>query len=418
MLVSAVAVTTVSVADSRFSPADEALYRKRFEQLRDSFVSGLGLEEYDPLEVVPGAPRVTPLPRKSPAERSISDEALATARDYAARNRSDALLVWRNGALEAASYFGSMRADSTFASRSLAKPMTAIAVGRAIELGYLRSLDQLVADFFPAWRQDPLKSSLRVRHLLDMRSGMLPQSPQMSPDHVLNRAYLHPRHDEILLDEYPFTDMPGSRYEYSNASSEFVALLIERATGLRYAEFLSRHILQPLGAAGGTVWINRPGGLAHSGCCLMLTPESWIRLGVLLLDDGVWQGRRLLPEGYVRDMTSGTAQNPYYGLGVYVAGPYTRRRGFLNPAREPETRRVLHGEPYLAADLYLFDGNSNQVLYIVPSERLVILRIGAAPPKTPESEWDNAILPNTLMRGIRRRAGELTPVAQPTSSTP
>lgn len=418
VLILATATTAAIAADPRFLPADEALYRQRFEQLRDSFVSGLGLEEYDPLEAVPGAQRVTPLPQKSLTERTIADEALETARDYAARNRSDALLVWRAGALEAASYFGSMRADSTFASRSLAKPMTAIAVGRAIELGHLRSLDQPVADFFPTWRQDPLKSTLRVRHLLDMRSGMLPQTPEMSADHILNRAYLHPRHDEILLNEYPFTDMPGSRYEYSNASSEFVALLIERATGLRYAEFLSKHILQPLGAAGGTVWINRPGGLAHSGCCLMLTPETWIRLGVLLLDDGVWQGRRLLPAGYVREMTAGTAQNAYYGLGVYVAGPYIRRRGFLNPAREPEARRVLHGEPYLAADLYLFDGNSNQVLYVVPSERLVVLRIGAAPPKAQGVEWDNAVLPNTLMRGIRRRTGELAPPPQPLGPSP
>lgn len=413
------AMPTMSAADSTIhSPEDEALYLKRFEQLRDSFVSGLGLEEYDPLEPVPGARVVVPLPRKHPAERTFSEESLAAARDYAASNRSDALLVWRKGALEAADYFGAMRADSTFASRSLAKPMTAIAVGRAIALGHLRSLDQPVADFFPEWRQDPLKAALRVRHLLDMRSGLLPQSPEMSSDHVLNRAYLHPRHDEILLNEYPFTDQPGSRYEYSNASSEFVALLIERATGMRYAEFLSKHVLQPLGAAGGSVWINRPDGLAHSGCCLMLTPETWIRLGILLLDEGVWQGQRLLPQGYVRDMTTGTAQNPYYGLGVYVAGPYTRRRGFLNPAREPEARRVLHGEPYLAADLFLFDGNANQVLYVVPSERLVVLRIGAAPPKSPGKEWDNTVLPNTLMRGIRRAAGERVPPPQPMSPQP
>lgn len=411
----AAAATPSATAPSAapYSAEDEALYRERFQKLQDSFITGLGLEEYDPLEPVPGDPAYRPLPIKPPQARSIGVSALARARDYAASNRSTSLLVWRGDGLEQVSHFGSTTADQLQASRSLAKPMTAIAIGRAIALGKIRSLDQPVADFITEWRGLPRKSALRVRHLLDMRSGMLPQSPEISVEHILNRAYLHPRHDDILLKEYPFVDEPGSRYEYSNATSELVALLIERATGIRYAQFISQQVLQPIGASGGTIWVNRSGGLAHSGCCLMLTAESWVRLGVLLMNDGHWKGQRLLPAGYVREMTRGTAENPYYGLGVYVAGDYTARRGFLNPAREPDARRVLHGEPYLARDLYLFDGNSNQVLYIVPSARLVVLRLGAQPPRSPNVEWDNAVLPNTLLRGIPYRAGEKRPVPQP-----
>jgi CubicO group peptidase (beta-lactamase class C family) len=400
-------------ATAQYSAADEALYRERFQKLQDSFVTGLGLEEYDPLESVPGDPAYRPLLIKLPQARSIEENALTRARDYAASNRSTSLLVWRGDGLEHVSHFGATTADQLQASRSLAKPMTAIAVGRAIALGKIRSLDQPVADFITEWRGLPRKSTLRVRHLLDMRSGMLPQSPETGIEHILNRAYLHPRHDDILINEYPFVDEPGTRYEYSNATSELVALLIERATDMRYAQFLSQHVLQPIGASGGTIWVNRPSGLAHSGCCLMLSAESWIRLGVLLMNDGRWEGRRLLPSGYVREMTRGTAENPYYGLGVYVAGDYTPRRGFLNPAREPDARRVLHGEPYLAQDLFMFDGNSNQVLYIVPSARLVVLRLGVQPPRSPNGEWDNAVLPNVLLRGIRYRAGERRPTPQP-----
>jgi CubicO group peptidase (beta-lactamase class C family) len=190
-----------------------------------------------------------------------------------------------------------------------------------------------------------------------------------------------------------------------------VAVLSERATGRRYAEFLSREVVQPLGGLGGEVWVNREGGVAHSGCCLMLPPETWVRLAVLLLQDGVWDGKRLLPSGYVAQMRTATRENPYYGLGVYVAGRYVERRGFANPEREPEARRVLHSEPYLADDLFMFDGNANQVVYIVPSARLVILRVGEAPPRAPGREWDNAALPNLLLRGLRPEAlaAPLTP---------
>jgi len=387
------------------APADdEAVYQARFAQLFASFRAGLGLETYEPLEAVPGARDHQPLRAASVA--SIDPSALQRAREYAAANRSSAFLVWRDGVLEESSYFGETLATSTLTSRSLAKPMTAIAVGRAIALGRIRSLDQPVADFVPEWRDDERRRLILVRHLLDMRSGFLPQSMSPDPAHILNRAYLHPRHDEIIIREYPVVDAPGSRYEYNNASSEMVAVLIERATGRRYAEFISSEILQPIGAPGGQVWLNRPGGVAHSGCCLMLPAEAWLRLGILLSTDGVWQGKRLLPVGYVNEMRRPTRENPYYGLGVYVAGDYTPRRGFAHPEREADSRKVLHSEPYLAPDLFLFDGNANQVVYIIPSERLVILRMGDNPPRGEGQEWDNTVLPNTVLRGIlRARAG-------------
>ena len=383
---------------------DEAVYQARFAQLFASFRAGLGLETYEPLEPVPGAVKYAALPLAS--RPRIDPSALQRAREYAAANRSSAFLVWRDGVLEESSYFGDTKAESLLTSRSLAKPMTAIAVGRAMALGKIRSLDQPVADFIPEWRGDERRRLILVRHLLDMRSGFLPQSMSPDPAHILNRAYLHPRHDEIIIREYPVVDVPGSRYEYNNASSEMVAVLIERATGRRYAEFISSEILQPIGAPGGNVWVNRPGGVAHSGCCLMLPAEAWLRLGILLAADGVWQGRRLLPTGYVTEMRRPTRENPYYGLGVYVAGDYTPRRGFAHPEREADSRKVLHSEPYLASDLFLFDGNANQVVYIIPSERLVILRMGDNPPRGEGQEWDNTVLPNTVLRGIlRARAG-------------
>jgi CubicO group peptidase (beta-lactamase class C family) len=385
--------------------ADEALYLKRFQQLTAAFQTGLGLELYDPLEPVPGAARHRPLPAASDAERTVSPEALERARAYAERNNSIALIVWRKGRIEAAHYFKGHDASRTFASRSLAKPMTAVAVGRAIALGHIRSLEQPVADFVTEWKSDPRRSKIRVRNLLDMRSGFLPQANATTAEDILNRAYLHPRHEQIIIEEYPVVDEPGTQYEYNNATSEMVAVLIERATGQRYGRFLSEQVLKPLGAAGGDIWVNRPGGVAHSGCCLMIPPESWVRLGVLVMQDGVWEGRRLLPEGYVRSMQTGTAQNPYYGLGVYVSGLYTPRRGFARRERIPEALQVLHSEPYEASDLFLFDGNSNQVVYVVPSQQLVVLRVGDAPPRKAGEEWDNTFLPNLLIRGIVRDRG-------------
>ncbi len=359
-------------------------------------VAGRGeFKSYEPREAVPGAATVT-LPRA--ARPTIAADALKSARDYAARNNSSAYIVWRNGKIEDEAYFGKTTATTPIVSKSLAKPITALAIGRAIMLGKIKSLDQPVADFITEWRSKP-QAAMTVRHLLDMRSGLLAQGFDTKPDNVWNRAYLDPDHGTYIVEKYPLTDAPGSIYEYSNATSELVALLIERATGRRYAEFVGTEILKPIGAPGGEVWVNRPGGLAHSGCCTMLPAQSWLRMAILVMQDGKWNGRALLPARYVAAMKTGTVQNPYYGMGLWLAGPYVERRGFANPARK--LAATLHSEPYLARDLVLFDGNSNQVVYIVPSAKLIVLRTGDTPPKSPE--WDNTVLPNTLLRGLGYR---------------
>lgn len=409
IVLSAAPVAVAASATAAPDPAEEALYQRRVALVAGGRAADpTGIAVYDPLEAVPGDERWKPLPVRAARSRGMDPAALAVARDYAARNNSGALLVWRRGAVELAAYFGGRDAATPAVSRSLAKPVAAIAVGRAIALGAIRSLDQPVADFIPEWRGTD-KAKILVRHLLDMRSGFLAQGPTFDPASIWARAYLGPRHEDVLIHEYPLTHTPGTRYEYSNQPSDLVAVLVERATGRRYAEFLSTEVFRPVGAPGGRVWVNRPGGVAHAGCCLLAPPELWLRLGILLARDGTWDGRRLLPEGYVREMTTGTPENPYAGLGVYVAGRYVERRGAAHP--DVPAPKTLHAEPYLARDLFLFDGNSNQVVYVVPSLDLVVLRTGDEPPRAPE--WDNAFLPNALIRGVRLAPGEAPPVPQP-----
>lgn len=407
----AAAATAAAPGTDRFSAEDEALHLVRFDRLMEAARLGAGLDAYDPLAPVEGAGELVPWPHADDAQRAIDESVLAGARQYAERMNSNALLIWREGLLELEAYFGEHTRESLVVSRSLAKPLTAIAVGRALDLGHITSLDQPVADFIDEGRGDTRREKMLLRHLLDMRTGFLPQGLSSDPQHVLNRAYLHPRHDEVIIHEYPVVDEPGTRYEYSNATSELVAVVIQRATGMRYEDFLSQEVLKPIGAAGGEIWLNRPDGVAHSGCCILLPAQTWLRLAILLLEDGAWEGTQLLPEGYVAEMKTGTPQNVRYGLGVYVPGPYTERRPFGNLERQPELGPgVLHSEPFLADDLFMFDGNANQVVYIVPSQRLIILRTGGNPPR--DDEWDNSYLPNLLISALQGSDGDAAPQAQ------
>lgn len=388
-----VAALTVPSGLVKAQQDDEAIYRERFERFSRNPTNFA----YSPMEAVRGTRRYRPAPLVEHGKGQIDPKALEQAARYAEDNRSTAFIVWHKGRLEAERYFGGTRAETLRPSKSLSKPLTAIAIGRAIALGKIRSLDQPVSDFITEWRGTD-RADMRIRHLLDMRSGLLDQGFSADPDHPWNRAYLGLDHGRYIVDHYPLAHPPGTRFGYANAPSELIALVIERATGRRYADFIGREILAPIGARGGEIWINRPGGLAHSGCCLMLPAQDWVRLAVLLLDDGKAGARRLLPRGFVEEMRRGTAENPSFGLGLWLGSPWRQRRGFGAPgAPGPQ---VLHSAPYRDPNLFLFDGNSNQTVYISPANRLVILRMGANPPQSPE--WDNAYLPNLLIDGLRR----------------
>ncbi|WP_161495036.1 serine hydrolase [Caulobacter sp. BP25] len=372
--------------------ADRAVLEARFAQLKGGIMT-----TYAPAERAAGKTGSTP-PSRATAPK-IAAPALDAAEAYARANRSTAFIVWRDGAIERETYFGETKTDTPLVSKSLSKPLGVVLVGRAIQLGYIKSLDQPVADFIPEWKGDD-RSKILIRHLLDMRTGLMPQGPAPTADHILNRAYLSPRHEEVLIAEYPLVAKPGERFDYSNANAELVAIVLERAAKQRFSTFLSQQLLQPTGAPDVSVWLNRPGGVAHAGCCMMTPAQTWLRLAILIMDDGVWNGKRLLPKGFVTEMRTATPQNPHVGMGLYLGEPYAQRRGF--GALDVAGPRVLHSEPYLAKDLVLFDGNSNQVVYIAPSRRLIVLRLGETPPASPE--WDNAILPNTILRGLEAGA--------------
>lgn len=355
-----------------------------------------GLVRYSPLAEVRGAEDWQPLPQARVPRRGVDESVLHEARDYARGMNSSALMVWHAGALIEETYFEGRTREQPIISRSLAKPITVLAIGRALQEGLIDSLDQPVAAFIDEWVGSP-HADILVRHLLDMRSGLLPQGFSDDPLSIFNLSYLHPHHEDLLVNHYPLVEVPGSRYEYSNATSELVAVLIERATGVPYHEWVSREVLAPLGAPGGQVWINREDGVAHAGCCILLPPEAWLRMGILLLQQGRWDGRQLLTPEFVAEMTSPTPQNAHAGMGVFLAGPYVERRGAFHP--DIDRGRAWHSEPYLARDLFLFDGYANQVVYIVPSYGLVILRTGESPPREP-LPWDNSFLPNLLMRAV------------------
>ena len=381
------------LSENVFTQEEQALFDKRHKIL---VASGGYLPDYFPMIAVEGAQNYSPIKSSSQPEKFMDPKALDVVENYAAQSNAAALMVWLDGNLLHKSFGEGINDETLLVSRSLSKPLTGIAVGRAMQLGEIDSLDQKVVDFFNEWKGTE-KEPITIRQLLNMTSGFLSQaSTAIDADTPRTLAYISPRHEENIINDYPLEAAPSKAYLYSNAASDMIAVLIERATGLNYQDFVDQHLLKPLKMSGGEMWINRPNGVVHSGCCMKLPAETWLRLGILLLNEGVHEGEQILPKGFVAEMKKGSIENPHYGLGIWAGQPYLERRGYTG--KQGLGPQVLHSEPYLDPDLFLFDGNGNQVVFISPKYRLVALRVGGFPPRS--MDWDNALIPNTLIRAL------------------
>lgn len=342
-------------------------------------------DAYTPAETVRGELRALPIARRSPG----ASAALVPAQTYADATGSFALLVLRNGVIIHERYAAGFDATSRFSPASMHKTVLALAIGVAVQRSLI-ALDAPVERWLTEWRGDP-RGRITVRQLLEMASGL--ETPPFGPDPAGKSAQLTfaPDIAKVAL-SYRKAAEPGSVFAYGNVNSQLLAMVLERATGERYAAWLSRTIWQPIGASDASVWLDRPGGLAHGFCCLQATARDWARVGQLILDKGRAGGRRVVPAKWIAAMASPSRANPNYGYQLWRAAPYA-------PERRYSASSMLvakAAKPYLRDDILFMDGAIGQRVYIVPSERLVIVRIGKSNPG-----WDDSELPNLVIAGLR-----------------
>lgn len=338
------------------------------------------VEWYRPLESVPGRP-APPLQKTT----DVPSDALEAMRAWAEARETTALVVLHEGELAYEWYAPGHSATSTTNAMSMTKTLIGLLVGAAIADGSIGSVDDAIGGYVPELARDR-RGEITIRELLEMRSG-LRRDERLKLGSDLVSLYLGPRIEESLL-QIPSERLPGYAYDYNNANTQLLALVLERATGRRLAEYLSDRLWRPIGAGNASVWLDRPNGTAHAFCCVFATARDWARVGQLMLDDGRVGVTTVIPAEHVRRMTLPSPLNPDYGWHVWRAenGPGS-------------TRAEDRSEPFLDDSIFWLDGRGTQRVYVVPRERLVIVRVGEEPP-----DWDEAMLPNTLVRALREPA--------------
>ena len=309
-----------------------------------------------------------------PAAVSIAlDEAFAEP-DPVPTRRTRAVVVVQDGRLVAERYAAGLGPESALPGWSMTKSVVNALAGVLVREGKL-ALDGPLR--VPEWSApDDPRHALTLRQLLHMSSGL-----------AFTESYGNPLGDVLWMlfgtgdaagfaARKPLAAPAGQRWSYSSGTTNIISRALRGAVGgteADYQLFPRRALFEPLGMTSALIEPDAAGTFVGSSL-MFATARDWARFGLLFLQDGTWNGRRILPEGWVAFSVTPAPAAPD---GVYGAHFWLRLGSDYAGSGE-------HGIP---PDTYHAIGHEGQILTVVPSRRLVVVRLGLS---VGRGAWDHA----------------------------
>ncbi|MFL9959419.1 serine hydrolase [Paraburkholderia nemoris] len=270
------------------------------------------------------------LTRANPSSMDVDADAIVAFLDdvEAANLDLHALMVHRNGNVVAEAWRWPYRADRLRNLHSTAKSFTACAIGLAIEEGHFR-LDDKVVSFFPEALPDVVDdwlAAMTIEDLLTMRVG------HGSTTSGARWRGMGSSWTEAFF-RIPLVERPGGAFLYTSAASYMLSAVLSRTTGDTLHDYLKPRLLEPLGITGET-WDVGPDGINPGGNGLWAKTADLLKLGILHAQNGVWEGKRLLPAAWVADSTKAHVESGRYGYHwwTHPDGAYSARGVFVQMA--------------------------------------------------------------------------------------
>lgn len=308
----------------------------------------------------------------APPPPGVDAEKLKNALDRAfAEEREDkpkktrAVLVVYDGALIAERYAPGFHRDMPLLGWSMAKSLTNAIVGVLVQKGKLKLSDPAPV---PEWGQvgDP-RGPITLDQLMRMSSGLRFSEVYEPLQDVTDMLYGSADYAAYAASK-PLEAQPGTKWSYSSGTANIIARIVRQTLEKEYAnyyQFIKQEFFDRIGMTSAVLEADSSGTFVGSSYAFA-TPRDWARFGLLFVQDGIWGGERLLPEGWVAYTTTPTSGAPKGEYGALF---------WLNAGSKhgPQERRW----PAISPDAYSADGYQYQRTIIIPSKKLVLVRFGA-----------------------------------------
>lgn len=266
--------------------------------------------------------------------------------------RTRAVLIVKDGKIVAERYADGFGPETKFWSASMAKTVSAMLVGILAAEG---KLDPSASGLYPDWT-DPARASITMRHLLTMESGLDFNESYGAPTDVSRMLYASASAAAVARAR-PSAHPPGAHFAYSSGDTNLLMQVARQRSGMSDAEWLAfprRALFDPLGLDSAVFETDAEGDFIGS-TYIYATARDWARLGLLLAQNGQWQGRQIVPADWTTQMiTPGAVSEGAYGLQTWID----------------------QGEIGKPAAIFSMRGYGGQRVTIAPAAGVVIVRLG------------------------------------------
>ncbi len=294
------------------------------------------------------------------------------------KQRTKAVVVVYDGQLVAEKYAQGFNKNSKMYGWSMAKSFTSALIGTLVKDGKLNVNKPAPV---PEWSnvKDP-RHSITLENLLQQTSGLDFVEDYGKASDVTNMLY---KTDDMaaFTARHSLAHKPGSVFSYSSGNSNILSRIIRQTVGEKdYAAYPAKALFYKIGMYNTLLEPDASGTYVGSSY-INATARDFARFGLLYHNDGVWNGERILPEGWVKQTVTSPASNKLknYGYQFWL-------NGFK---KEDPSQRAYPDAP---ADMFYCDGYGGQAIYIIPSKKLVIVRLGL----TLDKSFDE----NAFLKGI------------------
>lgn len=275
-----------------------------------------------------------------------------------------AVVVVHRGRLVAERYADDVQPDTPLPGWSMSKTLLHALLGVRVQQG---KLDPKAPLPIPAWRTaNDGHERITVDDLLAMRSGLAWREDYDDPDSDALRMLFRTGDSAAVYAAMPVAEAPGARFVYSSGASNLLAYLLRRsfADDREYWAFPRQSLFAPLGMRTAVLEADASGTFVASSFGFA-SARDWARLGMLYADDGMVDGERLLPKGWVAAASTPPANGDgRYGLHLWLD-------------RDPDGDGPRAREwPDLPDDVMHMDGHEGQYVVVFPRQQLVVVRLG------------------------------------------
>ena len=265
-----------------------------------------------------------------------------------------AFMIIKNDSIQYENYFNGYSQESVVASFSMAKSVTSILIGCALDDGLIKSIDEPIITYIPEMKHKDV-GQVTIRELLNMRSGIKFNESYVNPFGDA-ATYYYGRNLRRAIYKRELEQKPDTEFNYISGDTQILGLVLDRVLqpkGKTITSYLEEKLWKPMGMEYDATWSldRKKDGLEKTFCCLNARARDFSKIGRLYLNKGNWNGKQLVSKAWVEEST--------------------------RPDTGPTAERGYKYQWWLGENgVFSAQGILGQFIYVNPNKNLIIVRLG------------------------------------------